>query len=375
LNRRDVAFAGALLLWLAVAPRIVSASEPADTAYDRIWDHAVLFRGDEDARVRRVALSGRLQHDIYWVDADQGSSDDQLWRRFRFGFKANLARDWVVHLEGDFDLNASSGNWYSRLTDAYVGWQPRPDIEVKVLKQSAGFTLDGATSSKSLLTMQRNNLTNNLWFPVEYFTGISVTGEMDKGWSYSAGLFATDGDDELASLEASYFALGSLGYTWASPRGVESAGLKLDVVHNDAHPDSATRDFTNIVSLSSKLALGRWGLWTDLAAGEGHFDQSDVWGISVMPFYDVNELLQFVFRYTHLESRGRNGVRLERYESRVVDGRGDDYDDLYAGVNLFFYGHRLKWQTGLQYAWMRDSADDGGEYQGWGVSTGLRLFW
>jgi phosphate-selective porin OprO/OprP len=45
------------------------------------------------------------------------------------------------------------------------------------------------------------------------------------------------------------------------------------------------------------------------------------------------------------------------------------------GANLFFYGHKLKWQTGLQYATLDDSADDGGEYTGWGITTGLRMYW
>jgi phosphate-selective porin OprO/OprP len=42
---------------------------------------------------------------------------------------------------------------------------------------------------------------------------------------------------------------------------------------------------------------------------------------------------------------------------------------------VYFYGHKFKWQTGLQYASMKDDADDGGEYKGWGLSTGLRFYW
>jgi phosphate-selective porin OprO/OprP len=42
---------------------------------------------------------------------------------------------------------------------------------------------------------------------------------------------------------------------------------------------------------------------------------------------------------------------------------------------VFFYGHKLKWQTGLQYTRMDDEADDGGEYDGWGITTGLRIYW
>jgi len=64
---------------------------------------------------------------------------------------------------------------------------------------------------------------------------------------------------------------------------------------------------------------------------------------------------------------------LSRYEDRIAVGRGNEYSELYVGLNVFFDGHELKWQTGLEYASMKDDADDGGEYRGWGLSTGLRL--
>ena len=70
-----------------------------------------------------------------------------------------------------------------------------------------------------------------------------------------------------------------------------------------------------------------------------------------------------------------NGVRLTRYENRVTAGRGDRYQDVYAGLNYYVHGHRLKAQTGLTYAHMRDRARDGGAYSGWTWTTALRLSW
>ena len=94
-----------------------------------------------------------------------------------------------------------------------------------------------------------------------------------------------------------------------------------------------------------------------------------------MPYYGFNPRIQAVLRYTYVSSADDNGVRLPRYENKIVDGRGNEYDELYAGLNVYFYGHKLKWQTGLEYASMKDDANDGGEYEGWGLSTGLRLYW
>ena len=87
------------------------------------------------------------------------------------------------------------------------------------------------------------------------------------------------------------------------------------------------------------------------------------------------QTVQLVGRYTFVESADPNGVRLGRYENRVVDGRGDRYHEVYVGLNWFVYGHELKLQTGLLYAWLHDEAGDGGEYRGWGWTTGLRISW
>lgn len=359
----------------ALATPVVAPASADDSAYGRVWKHATLYQADSGV-LRGLALSGRLQADASYFDADEGDFDDIAWRRFRFGFTADFANHWTAQLEGDFDLNAwPPGEWYSRLTDAYVGWQPDAARDLRILKHSAGFTLDGATSSKKLLTLQRNNLTNNLWFTAEYFTGISMQGELDNHFDYRVGVFSSDGNEELSRFEAGYFTLTSLGYNWAEALDMDNARVRLDYVYNQRDPDANTRDLSNVVTLSTQWEQGNWGLWTDLGAGRGYFRQPDLVGLTLMPFYNFTDRLQFLFRYTWLDSDGDNGLRLGRYESAIVDGRGDRYNEYYLGANLFFYGHKLKWQTGLQYAELDDDAGDGGSYSGWGVTTGLRIYW
>jgi phosphate-selective porin OprO and OprP len=362
-----------LILAAALITPAISASE-TQSGYDRLWSHATLYKADEGF-VRSFALSGRLQADASYFDADEGDFDDVNWRRFRFGFKSRFAGDWMAQLEGDFDLNESSGDWYSRLTDAYIGWQPDDARDVRFLKHSAGFTLDGVTSSKKLLTLQRSNLTNNLWFTAEYFTGVSMQGELENNWNYRAGIFSSDGNEEWSEFDAGYFTLTSAGYNWASALQMKNATVRLDYVYNQRDENANTRDFSNVISLSSQWEDGDWGLWTDLGAGNGHLGQSDIVGLSVMPFYNISELVQLVGRYTYIDSDDANGIRLGRYENEIVDGRGDRYNELYLGVNLFFYGHKFKWQTGLQFARLQDNAEDGGEYRGWGIGTGVRFSW
>lgn len=357
---------------------VCEAAEADDknvSAFDNVWSYAILYEDEDNRFMQKFALSGRLQPDSTWFEADEGDFKDILWRRFRFGFKSDVFRNWLVHLEGDFDLNKKLGELYSRLTDAYIGWSPTDKLTIKALKQSAAFTLDGATSSKKLLTMQRNNLTNNLWFTSEYFTGFLAKGEIQGSWSYKAGVFSSDGSDELSHFDASYFTLASLGYYFIDSSILDKGLIRVDYVYNDEDVNADTRDFSQVLSMVTQWEMASWGFWTDISAGKGYAEQSDVWGLVLMPFYNFNKHIQAVLRYTYLSSKDENGLRLGRYESEIVEGRGNEYNEIYGGINIYFYGHRFKWQTGLEYATMEDDAADKGKYRGWGLSTGLRLYW
>ena len=93
------------------------------------------------------------------------------------------------------------------------------------------------------------------------------------------------------------------------------------------------------------------------------------------PFCQLSESFQVVGRYTYLHSFGENGIRFMRYENRIDLGRGDEYNEFFIGLNWFIYGQELKVQTGIKYTMMDDGAQDGGEYRGWGWTTGLRMSW
>jgi phosphate-selective porin OprO/OprP len=97
--------------------------------------------------------------------------------------------------------------------------------------------------------------------------------------------------------------------------------------------------------------------------------------LMVMPFVNITSRLQAVGRYTIVDSDDPDAVRLATYESRLVSGRGDQYQELYLGGNYYIYGHKLKVQMGLHWADMNARADEGGAYSGLSLTTGLRVGW
>ena len=67
------------------------------------------------------------------------------------------------------------------------------------------------------------------------------------------------------------------------------------------------------------------------------------------------------------------GFRAGPGAAGLGDMRGEEYGAVYAGLNWFLRGHKLKLMAGVEYARMNDRAGDGGDYEGWTLFTGVRL--
>ena len=347
----------------------------AQSTYDDIWKFADWYRNDQNETVQSVLFSGRFQYEFAAADADQGTHEEWNVRRMRLGVRSELFHQFTVHVEADFNPQERDP-FYKRLTDTYVEWEASEFFALTVGKQGVSFTMDGSTSSKELLTIDRSNLANNMWFPEEYMPGASASGGRSN-WVYQLGVYSGGSKNRyFGEFDGSAFGLLSLGYDFSEALGVEDALLRGNYVYQD--PDSNntfTRQLQHVASVNFRFEVDRWGFRADFSSGSGYMAQSDLWGVMTMPFFNLTSRFQVVGRHTYLRSQGANGVRLARYENQVTAGRGDRYNEFYVGVNYYLYGHKLKLQSGLQFADMNDSAEDGGAYAGVASTTGLRVSW
>ena len=359
----------------ASAPAAQSGN-PEPSTYDRIWKNFTeLYKNDKNPAVQQVLFTGRFQHDLVALHADRGEHDESNVRRVRFGPRITFLKKYVFHAE--IEVNPQERNpFYMRFTDLYVQWNRSGALAVTVGKQSMPFTQEGATSSKELLTIDRSNLANNIWFTQEYMPGVSVSGRRAP-WIYRAGVYSAGAANrELGEFNGDYFTLAVLGYDFAKRFGVKEAVLTGNYLYQ--HPDgnnTFTQRLEHIGSVHLRLEADRWGLRTDLSRADGYLGQSDLSALMLMPFINATKKLQLVGRYTLVDSDDPNGVRLANYESKVVSGRGDRYDEVYLGVNYFLYGHKLKLQSGVQFAEMDDRAPGDGAYSGVSWTSGLRVGW
>jgi phosphate-selective porin OprO/OprP len=293
----------------------------------------------------------------------------------RLGPRITLFRTVTLHAE--VEVNPQERDpFYMRLTDAYLQWNPSSRLVFTFGKQALPFTNEGATSSRELLTIDRSAIGNNIWFPQEYLPGVSVSGRIAP-WVYRGGVYSSGAmNREFGEFSGGYSTLALVGYDFGKRLGVKEAVLTGNYVYQQPDVNNTfTRQLEHIASVHFRLEADKWGVRSDVSDATGYLGQSNLWALMAMPFYNVTDKLQAVGRYTYVDSAEPNGIRFGTYESRIVPGRGDEYNELYLGANYYFYGHKLKLQTGVQWADMADRANDGGEYSGLSWTTGLRVGW
>jgi phosphate-selective porin OprO and OprP len=370
--------------WLVMALVVAStggvlaqsqADQKTPSTFDRVWKFAEWYNDSSNPVVQRIQFSGRYQHEFAALDADQGDHSEWNVRRFRLGPRVTFLRSFLFHAEADLNPQETDP-LFIRMTDLYVQWTKSPRLAITVGKHAVNFTMDGSTSSKELIAIDRSNLTNNIWFTEEYLPGVGVSGRVAP-WSYRAGLYSSGSRNKwFGEGDGGLFTYTLLSYDFGRALGVREATLAGNYLYQQ--PDAKntfTRPFENIFSANFKVESERWGVRSDLSAASGYLGQSDVWGAMTMPYWSLTPRFQVVGRYTYVTSDNPNGVRFATYESAIVSGRGDRYNEVYGGANYFFHGHKLKLQTGIQYADMNDRANDGGAYSGTSWVTGVRIGW
>lgn len=386
--------AGSAVAGPAPAPVAPTGKAPIEAPKDKdwcesLWDYATLYKNDNNAVIQEIALTGRYHGQFALIDSDGGDADGWDNRRFRTGIRMKLFHDFELKFEEFGDLNAH--DYYSGFTEAYLAYKPNDQVNITLGKQKPKFSLDWSTSSREILTLERNIMINNLG--IDYETGVTIGGKSGN-WTYYAGVLNNDvrddaeDDMEFGDLSGGWTFVATAGYDFKEHLSLDKAVLRGDYIHmeHDNDDDLLTR-FDDAFALSFNLKQGQWGLITEFLYAEG--DDSvrhggDIWGLYVMPTYDISKKLQVVARYTHGSSsddalraqnryeRGTDGI-IHNNPYSTDSGYGESYDAGYLGLNYYICGHKLKVMTGLEYASM-DGGEGGGDLDSWTWISGLRFY-
>ena len=108
---------------LAVDKKPVPVAAPEESAFDKIWSLATLYKNKENPVIQKLAFTGRYHGQYGWLDSDQGDYDEWENRRFRLGLNAQLFQDFELKAEMFGDLN-SGGDFYEGFTEVFLAWKP-----------------------------------------------------------------------------------------------------------------------------------------------------------------------------------------------------------------------------------------------------------
>ena len=357
------------------------------SVFDRLWDLPVLYKNKNNPVLQEFSLQGRLQLQWGTGTSDQGSygSEDRpeevLWgdaievRRWRLGFKSVWFHQFK--LEGQIDISPNfDPEFYGQIYDLYLTWAPNDAFNLSAGKFKANFFgLEQSTSSKEILTIERGLLANAL-FPGE-LTGVRANGKKN-GFVYGAAIYAGDQVREFTEDTAGTVVQAHVGYDLKKQVGLDKALIRLDYQNSsDAANSGGGARFEHAFSLNAQLAKNQWLLSSEVLAATGQAGTGDVWGINVIPAYNITKQLQVVGRYQY--AHGENdGLRLQnRYERLAPEltngGRGDDYHAAYLGLNYYIYGHKMKLMAGTEYHHM-DGGGNGGDFDGFTTTVAFRMF-
>ena len=357
---------------------------------DSLWSIPLLYKNDANPILQELAVQGQLQTQYAYGSANSGQYgsgdlaenctwDDVDVRRFRLGVRARLFQSLKLH--SLFDLYPDlSPRIYKGTAETYLTYAPCDAFNLAVGKAELKFTREQELSSNEYLTFERSQLVN-MFYGGE-LTGAWVCGKgIAGGWLYHLGGYSNERTDEFTHLHGGTLMLAKIGYNYTQGSGYDFAQAQLHYLHNtepryaQSPTDLASPRFSDCLALSNDLTLGRFGLSTECFWGNGALGQPNVGGLSVMPTWFLAEKLQLITTFQLAASNGPNGISLPfRYEGQIDlpknEKTGDTYFAGYAGLNYYFYGHKLKVMSGVKYSNL-----SGGDkvFNGWTWLVGCRM--
>lgn len=355
-----------------IAGESSSPSNNSDSkSLEDLWNIPHLYSNSDSLLVNDLKLVGRYQWQYADLNSDQGDWSDSENRRFRLGTEAKvLGGNWK--LKAEINVNDDFSPFYKSLEEAYIKYQGNDALNITIGRQKPAWSYEQSTSSRKILTFERSLLVNQL--SPKKTSGISASGSIEN-WNYVLGIYNGNINEEFGDFNNSgEFALASIGYDYSKSSDFDTAAWRLDLLHNKDETNNAAKPYKNSISLNHSLSQGVLTLNTDLIHAGGYSD--DVYGLVLLPTYDISDKLQLVARYTYASSDGdglRAQKRYERKASLTDSGYGEDYQSYYLGLNYYINDHKLKLMTGIEYADM-DGGSDGGDYSGWTLFSGLRLY-
>lgn len=329
-----------------------------------IFDLSTLYESDQGF-INEIALIGRYHGQ--WHNTE-GDSSDAGWdhRRWRTGVEIVFLDNFTF--QTDVNFNPDEGRFVEDFENLFVGWK-KDGAYVTVGRQKPKITREYSTSSKRIKTLERSQLVNQL-VPAKIGGVVGGYQISEPLWA-EAGIYTGQLTEDWGLPESGDIAASArVGY-----QITEATEARFDYFFADgAGVDSGVKNHEHIFSWNTLTDWDRTHLVTDIIYGVGEGDVGDVFGIVVMPYYEITDKLEGVLRYTYSTGDGDDSIRLQkRYErpASTLGEYGDNYHAIYGGLNYYICGDKLKLMTGVEWATLDRP---GGSFDSWTYLAGVRLY-
>ena len=316
----------------------------------------------------RLSLSGRIQiqyaglsTDINGTTADPVGTSHFFLRRIYLVAKANLGQGWTSSLNYDF-----AGSTFD---EAKISWTKNDAFNLDLGFRKVPFGLEEwYTSSGSLKAIERSPGTR---YFVEgnngrrlgagsYRTGIFVGGKDSSGLFYNVAVTNPErNEDAIAGVTSAGSAAnnnfaywGNLGYKAKAGNGLAYVlSVSVGLLPDQGGKTLGAGDDLTVYNAFATFTRGNLDLQLEYFGGDNHHgvsatqnSRSSAW--SIQPSFKQGDRMEYVVRYTQVDSDGR-GVNLsDGIRSAPGGGTMDRLSEWYLGFSYFFRGNDVKWQLG-----------------------------
>lgn len=306
-----------------------------------------------------LKIKGRMQFQFGYVDQenDVNSGDWSTFevRRARIGVSAKFPGDFKATVEVNVKPSDTS------VSSATIHWTGNDLFNVNAGFDKPASGLEENTSSASILTVERSNLTNTIVGGTDS-VGVWVNGEA-SGFFYQLGLFNgedVDSSRNSSNVEAEYMFNAHGGFEMDLS---EDSSVLARVSYLQSDDPNGALGYEDTTSVAIHFEAGVFDLRAEYLMGSSEDGDTD--GFYIMPSMKLSKSLEAVLRYEYIESDDSSGIRAQsRYARRtdvVVIGtdpedgsdikadKGDEFSALYLGMNYYFQKYS-KVMLGLEFS-------------------------
>jgi phosphate-selective porin OprO/OprP len=354
------------ICFLAAGILLASSLAQASDSSSPEWTNTLktmgkVYENKDGGVIQSIKLFGRVHAQWNYSDGESGGTDfngsGEELRRLRAGASVSFLDGFTAlgraNLEeggfGDTDLGWD--NW----DELYIkygkkGWLGLDSASVGYGRYKLLFGGEEHQSSKRIKTIERSAINNQ--FGSNRPTGLVFNAEQN-GVEYVLGVWSREPErDAWAGWNEGTALQGS-----ATFEAMEGEWILDFVYADDAGGANTLFDYDWASSVTYNRAYDSFNLMANFTFSDA--GNVDPMGIVLLPtYYIVPDKLEAAFRYQWANSSAATGVprssssrgiRRVAREEGVSTGSGDNYHAVYAGLNYYIAGDRVKLMTGIEY--------------------------